>query len=160
MSHPLSLFLRIAVALPLVVSACAPAGDTSARSEKDRRAIAEASLAFSAAYVAGDTVALGALYTEDAVLMPPNRNVEGNAQIRAYFAPVEGRTPVDHELVSDRLLFDGDLAIDMGTWSSTTQREGEEPGTSSERYLVVWQRQGDGSWKMAWDAWHWPRPNQ
>jgi ketosteroid isomerase-like protein len=158
MSHHLSRFLWIGIAIPLVVSACAPAGDTSARSQEDRRAIAEASLAFSAAYVAGDTVALGALYTEDAVLMPPNRNVEGNAQIRAYFAPVEGRTQVDHELVSDRLLLDGDLAIDMGTWSSTTQREGEEPRTSSERYLVVWQRQGNGGWKMAWDAWHWPRP--
>jgi ketosteroid isomerase-like protein len=147
------------VAIPLVVSACAPAADTSARAEKDRRAIAEASLAFSAAYVAGDTVALGELYTEDAVLMPPNRNIEGNDQIRAYFAPAEGRRQVGHKLTSERLLIDGDLAIDMGTWSSTTQRENDEPRTSSERYLVVWQRQGDGTWKMAWDAWHWPRPN-
>jgi ketosteroid isomerase-like protein len=124
----------------------------------DRQAIAEASRAFSAAYLAGDTATLGALYTEDAVLMPPNRNIEGNADIRAYFAPSGTRTQVGHLLVSDRLLIEGDLAIDMGTWSSTTQREGEEARTSSERYLVVWQRQEDGSWKMAWDAWHWPQP--
>lgn len=148
--------MRGALTLVCLLSACSSGSRPSV--EADRLAIAEASRAFSAAYVAGDTAALGALYTQDAVLMPPNRNIEGNERIRAYFAPAEGRTQVGHELTSERLLIDGDLAIDMGTWSSTTQSEEAEPRTSSERYLVVWRRQQDGSWKMAWDAWHWPRP--
>jgi len=145
--------------LVALLAACSPGEAPSPEAGADQRAIAEASRAFSAAYVAGDTAAIGALYTDDAVLMPPNRNIEGNADIRAFFAPSQNRTQVGHELVSEKLLIDGDLAIDMGTWSSTTQRDDAEPDTSSERYLVVWRRQVDGSWKIAWDAWHWPRPS-
>jgi len=147
-----------ALALAALTMSCGAPDRTPPDPEADRLAIAEASRAFSAAVVAGDTAALGALYTADAVLMPPTRNIEGNEAIRRYFAPGDSRTQVGHELTSDRLLIEGDLAIDMGTWSSTTQREGEEPRTASERYLVVWRRQADGSWKIAWDAWHWPRP--
>ena len=141
-----------------LMTACAPA-DAGPTLAEDRAAIAEASRAFSAAFVAGDTATLGALYTDDAVLLPPNRNVNGNEAIRGYFAPSAGRTQVGHTLTSESLLIDGDLAIDMGRWESTTQREGAEPRTSSERYLVVWQRQEDGSWKMSHDAWHWPQPS-
>jgi ketosteroid isomerase-like protein len=127
--------------------------------EEDRAAITDASLAFSAAFMAGDTTALGALYTENAILMPPSGNVHGNEAIRTYFAPAEERQQVGHKLISESLLIEGDVAIDMGRWESTTQLGDAEPRTSSERYLVVWQRQPDGSWRISYDAWHWPRPN-
>ena len=147
----------LGLALSLVTVACSPEAGHDA--EEDRAAIAAASRTFSAAFMAGDTATIGALYTEDAVLLPPTGNVQGNDRIRAFFAPAEGRRQIAHTLTSESLLIDGDLAIDIGRWESTTQRDGAEARTSSERYLVVWQRQADGSWKLAYDAWHWPRPS-
>lgn len=50
----------------------------------------------------------------------------------------------------------GDLAIDVGIWTSTTQRGDSAPATASERYLVVWIRERDGAWRIVYDMWHRP----
>ena len=150
--------IHLSIALCMGVVGCVPDDESSYDMAADSTAISQASRAFSAAFVAGDTAALGELYTEDAVLLPAGRTVTGRDAIKRFFAPREGRTQVAHAMNSESLLLQSDLAIDMGRWSSTTQREGEEPRTASERYLLVWQRQADGSWKMTHDAWHAPRP--
>ena len=127
-----------------------------AQTSVDQERIARTSRAFSQAYVSGDLEALSALYTEDALLLPPNRDVRGRQAIRAYFTPGPGRRQVAHATTSSELRVDGDTAIDVGTWTSTWQRHGEEPQTSSGRYLVVWKRGADGAWRMQYDMWHRP----
>ena len=52
----------------------------------DSEAIAAASRAFSAAYVRNDTAALGEVYSDSAVLYPPNRELVDRAAIQRYFA--------------------------------------------------------------------------
>lgn len=96
--------------------------------EADRNAVIAASRAFSAAYVRNDAAAVGQAYTQDAVLMPPGREIRG------------------------------DTAIDVGTWSSTSQRTGGQPVTAAERYLAIWVREADGAWRMQYDMWHRPAP--
>ena len=46
---------------------------------RDSTAIVAASRAFSAAYVRNDTAALGRIYSDSAVLLPPNREIRGRA---------------------------------------------------------------------------------
>jgi ketosteroid isomerase-like protein len=58
----------------------------------------------------------------------------------------------------EHLQVQGDLAVDLGWWTSTGQREGQEPATSSGRYLVAWIRTAGGEWKMLYDMWHPPPP--
>lgn len=130
-----------------------------AAQDADRAAIAAQARAFSAAYVANDTAALGALYADSAVLMPPGRSVRGRAAIQRYFHWSPPYRQVAHRLTVERLVIMGDMAVDEGTWTSTGQRGDAEPVTSTERYLVVWVRESDGVWRMLYDAWHRPQPS-
>lgn len=123
---------------------------------QDSLAIVAASRAFSDAYVQNDTAALGRIYADSAVLLPPNRMVAGRAAIRRYFTWGPNDRQLAHAMQSERLTISGDVAIDVGTWTSTGQRGSAEPTTAAERYLVVWVREADGAWRILYDMWHRP----
>lgn len=124
----------------------------------DRAAIAAASRAFSAAYLRNDTAALGQLYADSGVLLPPGREIRGRAAIQRYFAWGPRHRQLEHAMTSAELRIHGDVAIDVGTWTSTAQRGDNPPATASERYLVVWVRESDGQWRILYDMWHRPAP--
>lgn len=141
------------VCLLLLMCACSEVGrDQSGM----KSAIENASRAFSAACVRGDTAAIGQLYTDSAYLMPPGRTIRGRDAIKRYFAPNPRRTVLAHQMKSESLAIEGDVAIDVGTWSITTQRDGDSVQSVSDRYLVAWRRGQDGQWRMEYDMWHRP----
>lgn len=148
---------------PACVAACltcaipAAAHAQADQTTRDSLAIVAASRAFSAAYVRNDTIALGQVYSDTAVLLPPNREVRGRAAIRHYFAWGAPYRQIAHAMESERLTVAGDLAIDLGTWTSTGRRGDADPTTASERYLVVWVREAGGVWRILYDMWHRPR---
>lgn len=131
-----------------------------ARASEDRRVdraqIFAASAAFSAAYVAGDTLALGEVYAEDALLLPPGARVQGRAAIRRYFAPRPGRENLEHSMRAHSVDFYGDTAVDVGTWSNTFRRPQGEPQRAEGTYLIVWVKGADGRWRIRHDMWHRP----
>ncbi len=148
------------ILLSIIVAACPPVwASAQARPfAADSASIAMASRAFSAAYVANDTAALGQVYADSAALLPPGREVRGRAAIQRYFAWGPNYRQLAHSMQTSRLTINGDLAVDVGTWTSTGQR-GEQPAsTVSERYLVVWVREQDGHWRILYDMWHRPAP--
>jgi len=132
----------------------AATGQSGAASDSAR--IAEASRAFSDAYVRNDTTALGQVYSDTAVLYPPHREIVGRAAIRRYFAWGAPYRQLEHAMQSERLTITGDIAVDIGRWTSTGQRGTAAPTTASERYLVVWVRESDGEWRILYDMWHQP----
>ena len=123
---------------------------------RDSVAIVAAARAFSAAYVRNDTAALGQVYSDTAVLLPPNREIRGRTAIQRYFAWGPSYRQLAHAMESSRLTVQGDLAVDVGTWTSTGRRGDADPATASERYLVVWVRESDGVWRILYDMWHRP----
>lgn len=134
--------------------ACSPRHEPHDASGADEAEVMAASRAFSAAYVRGDTTAIRSLYTEDAVLLPPGREVRGRANIVRFFAPRPSRINVSHAMSSSELEIVGDLAVDIGTWSNTWKTDDAEEQTAAERYLVVWRRGADGQWRIQYDMWH------
>jgi len=122
----------------------------------DRAAISAASRAFSAAYIANDVEGLKAIYTADAVLLAPGKEIRGRNEAGEYFRWRPGYRQVDHAMTTDELLVRGDTAIDVGTWHSIGQRGDAEPSSASGRYLVVWVRESDGAWRIKYDMWHRP----
>jgi ketosteroid isomerase-like protein len=123
---------------------------------RDSLAIAAAGKAFSEAYVRNDTAALGRVYSDSAVLLPPNNEIRGRTAIQRYFAWGSGYRQLAHSMAPERLTISGDMAVDIGTWTSTGQRGDAEPTTASERYLIVWVREDDGAWRILYDIWHRP----
>ena len=117
--------------------------------------IAHAASAFSRALERGDAAGMADQYVEDATLVPPNgRMVTGREAILTFWTP---RNPdfrtLEHSLTTDRLEVTGDIAVEVGTWRQKGQLRQEEAGESAGRYLVVWRRQLDGSWRMQFDSW-------
>lgn len=138
----------------LAQAACRPA--ESAEPREARLALAAANQAFSRAYLAGDTAALRAAYTADAVALPPSgRIVAGPRAIASLFAPPADRRRVAHALFSERLVIHGETALEAGTWYEAWERDGATRA-SSGRYALSWRRE-HGVWRMTSDAW-WSAP--
>jgi len=135
--------------------AALPVEETGERTDA-ASSIRDAAAAFSAAFEAGDTTALGELYTENALLLAPGDTIRGRVAIRRYFRPREGGRPFDHQLVADDLEIHGDVAVDRGRWIQTFQLEDGGADSASGVYLVIWRRGADGRWRMSYDMWHDP----
>ncbi|MGH7567264.1 MAG: YybH family protein [Gemmatimonadota bacterium] len=122
--------------------------------------IAEAAGTFSRALERGDAAGMADQYVDQATLIPPNgRMVTGRDAILAFWTP---RNPdfhtLEHSLSTDLLEVTGDLAVEVGTWRQRGQLRQEAATESAGRYLVVWRRQEDGSWRMQFDSWTAPFP--
>ena len=149
------LFITALLCLAGTASAQDPADSTAAA-----QAIGQSAQAFSRALERGDAEGMAAQYVDDAVLVPPNgRMIAGRDSIRVFWTP---RNPdfrtLAHSLTTDRLEVAGEVAVEVGTWRQEGQLKDEEPRESAGRYLVVWRREPDGAWKMQFDSWTAPFP--
>ncbi len=138
--------------LTLASTACQPAAQEAAGlSEEDAAAIRSSTEPFVDAIRAGDWAGVAALYTEDAVYMPPNEPAfEGRAAIEAWlgaFPPLP-----DFSLAVVETDGRGDLAFVRGTYAWTIMPEGApEPIQDTGKYIEIWRKQPDGSWLIAVD---------
>lgn len=117
---------------------------------------------FEQALLAEDAATLGTFYTEDAVALPPGApRAEGRAAIEALFASWFAAIPAPEgfTLTTDDLQIagSGDVAYEIGTYTSRgTSPEGESYDETG-KYLVVWENT-DGQWKVASDIWNGDAP--
>ena len=99
---------------------------------------------FSAALAGQNVELVVEAYTEDArILLPGLPPVRGRDAISALFRTSLAKGPSHITFATDDLWDCGDVVIDVGTYTS----DGE-----TGKYVVVHERQPDGSLKMAVDA--------
>lgn len=143
--------------MPFVLALTAPAGQAGRPAEagagQDERAIRAQAKAFSAAYVAGNLDGILEIYCRDAVIAPPRRDFLSGDALVSYWRPRSGVVVAEHLLEPVAIEIHGELAIDHGYYSGAMGPEGE-PVAFRGKYLVVWQRQEDGSWCMSQDMWN------
>ncbi len=135
--------------LPILAACQSQAGPLS---HEDVAAIRETHAACYEVILDKDWDAAAMYYTADAVIMPPNEPaVQGRDAIRDWYANFP---PVaDVRLPIMEIGGSGDIAYVRGTYTLTMAIEGTpEPVTDTGKNLAVWQRQPDGSWKMAVDT--------
>lgn len=145
------------LALILAIGSTAHAGSK----EKDegvheaRAAIEAANAKFSGAFARGDTKALAAMYTSDAIAFPPDSEmIQGNEAIGEFWKATRDGGVKSAALTTVDVGRDGDVAYEVGKVSMTIQPAGKEATTAAAKYLVVWKRQADGSWKLHRDIWN------
>lgn len=124
---------------------------TAKRSAHD--AIVAAYKAFEDAFFQGDAEALSQIYTEDAEwLVPGAPPIRGRAAIAGAWKGVLGsggnRVRIDVREVEET----GDWAFDIGAFTATAPDGGT---LNAGKYVVVWRREPDGSWKTYRDIFHW-----
>ena len=121
---------------------------------EDEAQIRATAAAFSAAYVAGDYKAIGAIYTIDGKIFPNNaRIIQGQDAIAARFKLPEGVKALTHKTEAEDILIEGDTAYDHGYYSGSTQSADGTVSGFKGKYVIVWKKIG-GKWKMYLDIWN------
>jgi uncharacterized protein (TIGR02246 family) len=108
------------------------------------------------AIIAGDTERYLTLITDDVVLMPPNGPaVSGKEAVGVWNRAMSGQVRIT-EYVSrdDEVVVAGDWAFRRATvdWTITPSAGGSSIRDTG-KYIIIYRRQRDGSWKVARDIW-------
>lgn len=143
----------VAAALLLISAACTTAG--SPRIAADRAMIEAAGREFSAAYMRGDIERMMSLYTADAVIFPNNSEMlAGHQALRRYWTLAPDHRVTHHKATATEIRIDGDHAYDYGVFEIAGVRRGESYGPARGKYVIVWKRGADGTWRMHLDIWN------
>jgi uncharacterized protein (TIGR02246 family) len=127
-----------------------PASDVAAV----RQAIEANNARYESASIKGDTATLAGLYADDAVLMFANiPAVRGRDAIAKAYAGMAAAMKLSAlKLTTQDVIAAGDYAIETGAFDMTSQAaKGGKPMHDVGKYLVVWKKQADGSYKMLRD---------
>ena len=146
---------RLHLPLLLVVACAGPqaAPDTAA----DRAAIDAGHEAFVAGMRKTDCTALLALLTPDAVVTPPNAlEATGIEGVRSWCEPTFAQVKSKALAITNRdVTLSGDWGIEHGNFDWTVVPvAGGGDVRELGRFVGIWQRQSDGSWKLARDIWN------
>jgi len=124
-----------------------------------RQSIEEGNRKFGEAVRKGDGAAIAALYTEDAKLLPPNSEmIQGREGIQAFWTGGLKMGIKDAILTTVEVLGTGDMVCEIGRYDLTIKSEGQETIKDVGKYLVIWKKSVDGTWKLHVDIWNTSRP--
>ena len=112
--------------------------------------------AFNDAFSAGDPEAVVAFYADNAIRIYSDGSVmDGIAAIRDDFSIFFGDNDyVLDEVTAPDIQASGDLAVTLSVFREHwTPKAGGETSQQVGQWLVVWQRQSDGSWMIIREMW-------
>jgi uncharacterized protein (TIGR02246 family) len=118
-----------------------------------KRAIDKGNAQWIEAWEKGDPEMLAAIFTEDGVMLSQGGRVfKGRQQIleRQKAAMQSVTRPVKVSVVTVKIWLDGDAAYETGKYKYEYTEKGK-PTTEEGRYVTIWKRQSDGSWKLSMD---------
>jgi uncharacterized protein (TIGR02246 family) len=150
-----------------LLSACQPPAppvhtDEAATETEARQAIDSFRVRYAATWRAADAAALARLYTTDALLLYPGQPaLRGQPAIQTYFEGFFAEfLQQDFALMSEEIQVTDHWAFDRGTvhWQAVP-RAGGPPVIDDGKYLVILERQPDGSWRLARDMDNSDRPH-
>lgn len=150
----------LALVLVLVAAGCAPEPAPEPVEPPDTRPADEAAIrglveGWSAAAEAKDAEEFASFYAEDGVLMIESApDLEGRAAILEGIGGMMEDPNFALSFATDDVVVAraGDIAYETGTYSLTMTGENGEPSTLGGSYLVVWEKQADGAWKVLYDV--------
>jgi uncharacterized protein (TIGR02246 family) len=151
----------VAVALLGVTSAAAQGAGQGRGTTSIDAAIARVADDYVKASLAGDAKAVAALYTDDAVEMPPNQPpIKGRSAIQQYYAQVfssgmkMARFTLNH--LETRAV--GDAGYDVGTYDQNLTPPGASSALDDTGKYIVVLRRVSGAWKVAYAIYNSDRP--
>lgn len=118
-------------------------------------AVRAADVAWEKAVSSRDTAAsVAAVETTGSVLAPNAPIATGPDAIRTLFAGFWGMPAmtVHWQPVDVSASRSGDLGVSRGTYELKYNDAKGKPVTETGKYLTVWRKQADGSWKVVYDA--------
>ncbi|WP_353267524.1 DUF4440 domain-containing protein [Gemmatimonas sp.] len=136
-------------------SASAPAVAVAATADPVavRAAIDSANKRGAQGFNTGSADAMIANYADDAVVMMPGMKVMvGKAAIDAGMKGMFQSMDMKNFMqATTDVVVEGDVAIESGTMTLEAGPKGAKLAVDTIKYLTVWKKQGDGSWKIIRD---------
>ena len=124
----------------------------------DPRGVGDIAARLEAAFNASDAVALVSLYSDTAVLMPPNEPmVRGRTEIQAWFERALVR-PRSVRIVPIETIAEADRAFQVGTFTTAVSSSRKEDAPVPAKYVLVLKNYG-GEWKIEYDIWSLDQPS-
>jgi len=152
MKSPTMCFCALALVSILVTAGCqtAPPPEAKKNTPAELAKIDTLRDRFTTAYNSNDAVAVAAVYTDDAILMPSDQaEVEGKVAIQTWYQTMYKGMSVKITLAPLETQVAGDWGYDRGTAMLTIAPKAKgKPMEESSKYLVILKRQADGSWKV------------
>jgi len=106
---------------------------------------------FGAAIAAGNAASVSGLFTDEAVVMPPNgEKVLGRPAIEKLFQMLFAAGIKDITLTAQEVEAHGDTATEVGVYSV---KDGTGKEIDRGKYVVIWKRV-QGQWKLHRDIWN------
>ena len=153
-------FVFAVLSLAFLATACQPAG--APLSDEDVASIRSLATSYAQAYMAKDVDAVAAVFTNDAVQMPPDVPAQvGIAAIRSFYEDAFGAATDMGEFTVTPVEIAGmdGLAYDRATWSWTGVMPGmTEAITMTGKYVAILRRQEDGAWLWTATIWNGDQP--
>jgi uncharacterized protein (TIGR02246 family) len=154
------LILALIAAAPFLAScnASSPPSQPAALSDNravDEAAIRAADLAWSKAAGDKDPAKTATFYAENAALMAPGSPVaHGRDAIQKAFATMmaDPNFALSFAPTKVEVSKSGDMAYDIGDYQLTLSGKKGKPETTKAKYVVVWGKQSDGTWKALADV--------
>jgi uncharacterized protein (TIGR02246 family) len=163
-SRPYSLLLVIIL---LVAFACAPAADRpepavedTSTTEEDVKAIRDWFDRYVSTIEAGDLDGYIALFSDDTISMPPNAPApKGQQAYRRFVQPFFEKFNVKEPVSLEEIEVSANWAFARGTYTfQATPKTGGDSLGHQGKFLYLFGRQGDGSWKCTHFIWNSDEP--
>jgi uncharacterized protein (TIGR02246 family) len=158
--------LFLLTSIPFLGNACSKADDTAAAESTTgaiaatsadagavRDAIVSANARFIDANKRGDTAAVAANYADDAIVMMPNMAAwRGHDAVQKGMVEFLSQMAVkDLSLKTEDVAVRGDVAVETGSYEMTVRSKAGKEIKDKGKYVTVWKRQADGTWKITRD---------
>jgi uncharacterized protein (TIGR02246 family) len=135
------------VGLLAIATGCSQ--DTSAA---DAQAVKAKNDAWSKDAASKDAAKFATYYADDATVMIPNEPVfRGMDNIKAVLTPMMQDPNFALSFKAEKIEVSGILAYTQGTYSQTSTARDGKPFVDTGKFLTVWKKQADGSWKAIED---------
>ena len=119
---------------------------------QDKATIQSLNDKFAQAFNAGDSAAVAALYTEDAVILPPGAEMaKGRSAIQSFWKAAAEQLGDAKLTAVDVKPLGSSAAREIGTFSLRTK--GQQPHEINGKYVVIWEKVGS-DWRLATDIWN------
>ena len=102
----------------------------------------------------GDIASVNALYTENAIQLPPDRDmIRGRQKIKEFHSAGVQMGFKDAVMTGRKLSVSGDVAYEVGNYIEKFHPKGKDPLEIKGKYLIVYKRVADG-WKIDREIWN------
>jgi len=152
---------HLALSFLIFIASCTPVVVwETAETEADVEAINRIHEERIAAFNDGDVERWIGLVAEDAIFMPMNAPaLVGRDALQSFYVDWFAQFIVGLTHSAEEIMVSGDLAFARGTVAITlTPREGGDVTQDERKYIEIFQRQTDGSWKYWRAIWNSDNP--